>query len=200
MKNFTYAKLKLRQTFILFSVMFLICYSAVGAEVAGVPLDDDIRLGDQKLILNGAGPRIIGSTPVISIGIYLIRKKNTAPEIFSLEGAKRVSLTFLIDLSGDKLANIFLKGLKDNHDKNERSNLIDSLQAFGAMFSQIQEIHKHDLLTLDWIPGSGTVVRLNGRRLVANLPDPSFYEALLKLWLGEHPADPILKPLLLGNK
>ena len=82
----------------------------------------------------------------------------------------------------------------------ERLNLIDSLQAFGAMFSQIPEIHKRDQLTLDWVPGSGTVVRINGKRLAANLPNPSFYRALLKLWLGEHPADPLLKPLLLGNK
>jgi hypothetical protein len=200
MKVFTYTMLKRRWTSIFFGAVFLTCSPAFGVEVAGISLEDDIRLGDQALILNGAGPRTIGSTAAIAIGVYLTKKRNTPAEIFALEGAKRISLTFLIDLGGERLALAFLKGLKENNDKMERSNFIDSLQAFGAMFSQISEIHKRDQLTLDWVPGSGTVVRINGKRLAANLPNPSFYEALLKLWLGEHPVDPMLKPLLLGNK
>jgi hypothetical protein len=30
------------------------------------------------------------------------------------------------------------------------------------------------------------------------LPDVNFYNALLKIWIGDKPADSALKPLLLG--
>ncbi|MFO1328451.1 MAG: chalcone isomerase family protein [Rubrivivax sp.] len=32
------------------------------------------------------------------------------------------------------------------------------------------------------------------------MPDAAFYNALLKIWIGDKPADSALKPLLLGGK
>jgi hypothetical protein len=56
------------------------------------------------------------------------------------------------------------------------------------------------VLTTGWIPGSGTVVHVNGKKVSDVLPDVALYNALLKIWLGDKPVDPQLKPLILGEK
>jgi hypothetical protein len=68
------------------------------------------------------------------------------------------------------------------------------------MFAGLGKVKKGDIVTLDWIPGTGTVSAVNGKQQGEALPDPGFYSAVLRIWLGEKPADSSLKPLLLGGK
>ena len=51
----------------------------------------------------------------------------------------------------------------------------------------------------DWVPGTGTVLTLNGKPMTEAMPEPLFYNALLRIWLGEKPADDDLKEDLLGQ-
>jgi hypothetical protein len=46
----------------------------------------------------------------------------------------------------------------------------------------------------------GTQAELNGRKMLAPVPDIAFYNAILRIWLGDKPADLSLKAALLGNK
>ena len=55
------------------------------------------------------------------------------------------------------------------------------------------------MLHRDWIPGTGTVCELNGKRIGEPASDINFYNAVLRIWLGEKPADRSLKPALLGE-
>ena len=71
---------------------------------------------------------------------------------------------------------------------------------FGQLFASIPEIKKGDVLTTDWIPGSGTQCNLNGKKISEVIPDIAFYNALLKIWLGHSPADEKLKKAMLGEK
>ena len=48
--------------------------------------------------------------------------------------------------------------------------------------------------------GKGTEIQLNGKSISETLPDLAFYNAILKIWLGDKPADSSLKPQLLGAK
>ena len=54
--------------------------------------------------------------------------------------------------------------------------------------------------TIHWVPGSGMVMTLNGKSISEPIPDVAFYNAVLKIWLGDKPADSDLKPALLGGK
>jgi hypothetical protein len=56
------------------------------------------------------------------------------------------------------------------------------------------------VLITDWIPGSGTLVTLNGKKVADPIPDAAFYGALLRIWLGEKPVDAKLKTAMLGEK
>jgi Chalcone isomerase-like len=50
------------------------------------------------------------------------------------------------------------------------------------------------------VPNSGTVVSVDGKPVAEAIPDEAFYHAILRIWLGEEPADSNLKPAMLGTK
>jgi hypothetical protein len=61
-------------------------------------------------------------------------------------------------------------------------------------------LKKGDTLFLDWVPGAGTIATLNGKVIGSVLPGIAFYNAALKIWIGDKPVDSSLKPQLLGEK
>jgi hypothetical protein len=48
------------------------------------------------------------------------------------------------------------------------------------------------------VPDKGMVMEINGKPISDPIPDLVFFNALLKIWLGDKPADADLKPRLLG--
>lgn len=186
---------------LLTAITALLAAGAAGAaEVAGVKLDDTIRLANQELKLNGAGIRYRAIFKVYVTGLYLTEKKTTVADVLAAPGARRVVIVPLRDISNEDFGRAFMSGIQKNSDRAEKSKLIMQLQKFGELFASIPELKKGDVLTTDWIPGVGTVIQINGKKTIDPLPDIAFYNAILKIWLGESPADARLKPQLLGEK
>lgn len=177
-----------------------VALSAGAAEVAGVKLDEVTRVANQDLKLNGAGIRYKAIFKVYVAGLYLTEKKSTVPDVLAAAGPRRVTLVMLRDVGNEELGRGFMSGIQQNSDRTEKAKLIMQLQKFGEVFASIPELKKGDVLTTDWIPGSGTVVHLNGKKVSDVLPDIAFYNAILKIWLGEKPVDTRLKPAMLGEK
>lgn len=183
----------------------LLCAVALAApvaavEVEGVKLDDSVKVAGKELKLNGAGVRVRAVFKVYVMGLYLGDKKKTPADVLAAEGPRRFTLVMLRDVSGADLGEAFMAGLNKNSDKAEKSKLVNQMAKFGEFFSTVEMIKKGDVLTSDWVPGSGTVLTLNGKAMGEALPDIAFYNAILKIWLGEKPADSDLKPALLGGK
>ena len=172
---------------------------AVGAEVAGVKFDDTIKVANQELKLNGAGIRHKLIFKVYAAGLYLQESKNTVPDVLAAPGVKRVSITMLREVNSEEFGRGFMQGLQQNTDKSDKAKLVNQLQKMGELFASIPELKKGDVLTTDWLPGTGTVLQLNGKRLLDPLPDVAFYHALLKIWLGDKPVDNKLKLAMLGD-
>ena len=63
---------------------------------------------------------------------------------------------------------------------------------------RIGGLKKGDVVIGDWVPGQGTVMTLNGKPVTDNISDPLFYNAVLRIWYGDKPADIALKKSLLG--
>lgn len=193
---------RLSGTFSLIGAAVILSFAsyANAAEVGGVKMDDTVRLANQELKLNGAGIRYKAIFKVYVAGLYLAEKKSTVQDVLAAPGAKRVTIVMLRDVSNEELGRGFMSGIQQNSDRNEKAKLIMQLQKFGEIFASIPELKKGDVLTTDWIPGAGTVVHLNGKKVSDTLPDIGFYNALLKIWLGDKPVDAQLKPLMLGEK
>jgi hypothetical protein len=170
------------------------------AEIAGVKLEPTVRVGNQDLKLNGAGIRHRAIFKVYVAGLYLPEVRKSPPEILTLPGARRVTLVMLRDLSNEELARAFIAGVTKNSNRDENAKIIPQLQTFGEIFASIPELKKGDVLTTDWVPGSGTVIHVNGKKIAEPIPDLAFYNALLRIWLGEKPADAGLKTALLGGE
>lgn len=170
------------------------------AEVAGVKLDETVHIANQELKLNGAGIRYKAIFKVYVAGLYLANKKSTVTDVLAVPGAKRIQIVPLRDVSSEDLGQAFMAGMRKNSDMAERSKIINQMLTFGQLFASIPEIKKGDVLTTDWIPGSGTLCMLNGKKIADIIPDVAFYNALLKIWLGHSPADEKLKKAMLGEK
>ncbi|MFA9275499.1 MAG: chalcone isomerase family protein [Candidatus Aquirickettsiella gammari] len=168
--------------------------------VSGVKLDDTVQVGTQSLKLNGAGVRYKVIFKVYVAALYLPEEKSTTAEVLALPGAKRVTLVMLREMSNDDLGHRFMDGLRNNLDIEERSKLIKPMITFGKMFSLVPVLKKGDILTFDWIPGTGIVCQFNGQKIGETINDPVFYSAVLRIWLGKDPADDSLKQKMLNAK
>jgi Chalcone isomerase-like len=105
----------------------------------------------------------------------------------------------LRDLGGEDFGQAFMSGINANSDKAEKGKLVNQMVKFGEIFVNVGGLKKGDTLITDWVPEKGTTIELNGKPLTEPLPDVAFYNAVLKIWLGDKPADSALKPALLGS-
>lgn len=183
----------------IFAATLLLAASAVAATAGGQPFDDSLRLHGKELRLNGAGVRYKAIFSVYSAGLYLGEKHRQPSEIYAVPGPKRMRIVMLRGVNADDFGQAFLAGIEQNVDKAERTRLAEPLARFGQLFSAIPELKKGDALALDFTPGQGTSVSLNGRQVGEVIAEPAFYTMLLKIWLGERPADTKLKSALLGE-
>lgn len=166
--------------------------------VAGVKIEDTAQIGSNKLKLNGAGVRTKFVFKVYVASLYLSEVKSTTADVLSQSGAKRVNIVMLRDMSNDDFSQAFMDGLRNNLDINERSKLIKPMITFGQMFSEVPTLKKGDIMLVDWVPGSGVECFYNGKKIGETINDATFYNAVLKIWLGNKPADSSLKKKLLS--
>jgi hypothetical protein len=173
--------------------------NAQAAEVGGVKLDETIKVANQELKLNGAGLRTWAVFKVYAAGLYLPEKKKTVPEIMALNGPRRIKLVLLRDVNNEELGQAFMDGLNANSDKAEKAKFVNQTVKMGEIFASIPKLNKGDTITNDWIPGSGMHVLVNDKRVGEVLPDIAFYNAFMRIWLGDKPVDNTLKQALLGS-
>ena len=186
---------------ILAAGVLLVCATsyALAAEVAGVKFDDSAKVAGKDLKLNGLGLRTKLVFKVYAAGLYLPEKSKSVADILKQEGPRRVTLVMMRDLSSEDFSAAFMDGLNDNVDKAEKSKLASQLSKMSAMFASMQGLKKGDVLTLDWVPGSGSVYTLNGKAIGDTIPDLAYYNTMLRIWLGDNPVDSSLKSALLGD-
>lgn len=181
------------------AIGMLLSWSVNALEIAGVTVPETAQLGEQTLLLNGAGSRLMaGMFHVYVIALYLPEKKQKAADIISTNVNKRVTLNFMFNVSSAQLLEATHKLITENHSQEELPKLTACWKEFSALFANIKDISKGDVLAVDYLAASGTKVSLAGKEL-GRVNDPLFMAAFLKVWLGDKPAQTNLKDLLLGK-
>ena len=168
----------------------------VALEVAGVNVADKAKVGASELVLNGAGIRTRAIFKVYVGALYLSEKKSAAADALAQKGAKRVALTMLRELSAQQLNEAFANGIQANHSAAEVEAMKPRIAELLALFTDAK---KGDVILLDFLPDSGTVVNVNGAVKGKPIPGEDFYRALLRIWLGDKPVDGDLKKGMLGQ-
>jgi hypothetical protein len=164
------------------------------AEVAGVKIDDKLRVADTELSLTGAGLRKRVFFQVYAIGLY-VRDRKSDP--ISQPGPKRVQIHMLRDVGADQFIDALAEGIKANHSESEARALEPRVKELGATMAEIKEAKKGMTIALDW-NGSATQVMVDGKALGRPIDGEDFYRALLRIWLGDKLVQDDLKKALLG--
>ena len=170
-------------------------------DVAGVKVDERARLAGQELVLNGAGIRYAaaGFVRVYVAALYLPQKKTTSNEIGALKGPKHIQLSLLREINSNDFSKALLSGMRANLSAAEQQRHFESLLKLGSIFGQIPSLKKGESIGVDSIPGTGTMILVNGKRVGEVFQDDTFFQALLQIWIGPKPIDDSLKPVLLGT-
>ena len=183
----------------LVALAFWAALTAHAAEVAGVKLDDRTKVGGAELALNGAGLRKRAFFQVYAMGLYLAEKKPGAADAIGSPGAKRVAIHMLRDVDAATFTEALTDGMRANHEEAVMKALEPRVAQLAAIMAELQEAKKGMAILLDWQPGTGTVVTVEGKPRGKPIAGEDFYRALLRIWLGERPVQDDLKKALLGG-
>jgi hypothetical protein len=173
--------------------------AAAAVDIGGVKMEDAADVRGTRLVLNGAGVRYKAVFKVYAAGLYLSKKAITLEEVLATPGAKRMAITMLRDIDSNELGKLFTRGVEDNTPKSEMSKLVPGLIKMGQLFADQKKLTAGDVFTIDWIPGTGTVISIKGVAQGEPYKEPEFFNALMRIWLGPQPADWKLRDALLGK-
>jgi len=168
-------------------------------EVAGVKFANTLQVGNTKLQLNGAGVRYKVVFKVYAAALYLSDKASTPEAVLAAPGPRHLQIVMLREIDANELGKLFTRGMEQNAPREEFSKSIAGIMRMSEMFSNHKKLLAGDSLTVEWVPGSGTVIFVNGKPEGPPIKEPEFYSALMKIWLGKSPADAQLKEALLGK-
>jgi hypothetical protein len=179
-------------------LLSLLALPAFGAEVAGVRIDDQTRVGNAEVVLNGAGLRKRLFLQVYAMGLYLPKKTANAAEAIGGEGPKRAAIHMLRDVGAATFSEALAEGIRENHTEAEAKALEPRLKALGDIIAEVKEAKKGMAIMLDWT-GAATQVVIDGKPAGKPIAGADFYRALLRIWLGDKPVQDDLKKALLGG-
>lgn len=171
--------------------------AAHAAEVAGVKVDDKIQLGDKELVLNGAGLRTKFVFKVYVGALYVGQKVTTPTAVYDSAAPRRLVLRMLREMGADSLYSALEEGLRNNLTSAEATELKPQTEQLGAIMKSIGTVKEGDSIAIDFT-GAGIEVGLNGKPQ-GKVDGAAFAKVLLKVWLGDSPADAGLKKALLGG-
>ncbi len=172
--------------------------SAQPAELEGVKLDPTAQVGGATLALNGAGVRTRAVFKVYVASLYVPTKAGSAAALLGQKGPRRVAITMLRNVDADTFAGALVEGLQKNHSEAQFAGFKAQSDALTASLKAAGEAKKGDVIHIDFVPDSGTRVTVNGKQQGGAIAGEDFYAALLRIWLGDKPADAALKKGMIG--
>jgi hypothetical protein len=173
--------------------------SLAATELHGVKIEDTITVAGTKLQLNGAGTRYKGPFKVYVGDLYTTKKVGSLEELVAAPGPKRLTMVFLREIEAGPFGKLLTRGVEDNVPRNEMSKLVPGLIRMGDIFTVNKVLVPGDVITLDWIPGTGMVVTAKGKVQGEPFKEPEFFKAIMSIWFGPVPADFKLKDAMLGK-
>jgi hypothetical protein len=188
--------------YVLFCLVMLAHASVLAADVEGVRLEEKITLGNsgQQLVLNGAGIRHKLAMLKVYVGaLYLSAKNSDAEKVIRDTGPKRVAMHILAD---EVTAKDFIASLNNalaaNHIPAELALIESRIRDLNRMMHSVGALKKGGVVYLDYLPGTGTRVTVNGEVKIT-IKGEDFFQSLLRIWIGKKPVDGRLRDAMLGG-
>ncbi len=167
-------------------------------EIKGARFDETYQLGKQALALNGVGIRVKVIVAVYAAGLYVPQKGKDAGSLLNQGGPKALQIVLLRDLTGEDFADAMVKGFARNNSSADQARFQPKIDEIRDVMLSMGKVRKGSVIHIDFTPGAGTGVTINGNRQGPVISGDEFFTALLRIWLGHSPVDADLKDALLG--
>jgi hypothetical protein len=176
--------------------------AVAAGEVEGIRIEEKARLGKAgpELVLNGAGVRHRLAFFKIYVGaLYLTAKATNADNIIKDPGAKRVLMHIIADeITAQEWIASLNNALAANHIPAELALIESRIRELNTMMNAVGALKKGGVVVLDYIPGTGTRISVNGQERLT-IKGEDFFQALLRIWIGSKPVDGRLRDAMLGG-
>ena len=178
----------------IFSMFLIPALNAM--EVEGVKLDEKVSVGKSQLVLNGAGVRSKFIVDVYVGALYLPAKNSDEAAVIKADTPNRIAMHFLYSkVKRADAVEAWNEGFAANLTADELSSMKVQIDAFNAMFP---DLRKGDSVYIDYQPGKGTSVIINGKHK-GSVKGAAFNRAVQSIWLGKKPVTKDLKKAMLGR-
>jgi hypothetical protein len=158
-----------------------------------------VQVENVPLVLNGSGTRFKAIFKVYDMAMYTSRKVSTAQDAIELAGPKRLQFVALRELPSTDLGLLFIRGMKDNSSPDVVRKHTAAMSRLIEIFSARKKLLTGDTFGMEFVPGKGTSFYIDGKVQGSPVGDAEFFAMVLKIWLGQTPADHLLKDALLGQ-
>ena len=148
---------------------------------------------DRGMVLLGAAVKKFLTFRVVSVQLY-VAKDHSTDEILA-DIAKRLEVTYHLNIPKYELDRATIKGIEKNVDAQK---LADLMPAINQINSYYPDVKSGDQIVIAYTPGVGSKVLLNGQ-LKGVVPGADFARAFFAIWVGDKPVDERAKLKLLGK-
>lgn len=173
---------------------------ATNTEIAGVRYEPSARIDGQAVVLNGSGLSYRALQKVYTVGLYLPQKSSSADTVLAMPGPKQLRFVMLVPMRVDELGKLIARGIEVNSTRDQFKRLIPATVEMGAIFSHMKRMVPGDVITIEYVPGRGTVFFVNGEPAGLPVAAPEFFTAVLRVWIGKQPTTSDLKDALLDYR
>lgn len=183
---------------LILSLTVLLALPARASKLEGVHLDEQLHLANSELVLNGYGARTAYFLKFYVASLYLPRKSSSKDEIVRMPGAKRLQMVMLFGATSKDFNKALIRGMTANSTPDEFARLQSRMHEFEKVIDSFVAVKKGDVINMDFVPGTGLVVSVNGSIKEVPIKGEDFYGKLLEIFIGQHVADEPLRRHLLG--
>jgi hypothetical protein len=175
---------------------------AHAATEAGVQFPESVTITPEgpALVLNGAGERKILMLRIYAIALYLPVRASTLDDAVGIKGPKRMHMVMLRnEITAKQVHDHVIARIEDGTQSSEMAVMKSRLADLEHIIEAERVINLGGSIMLDFVPSRGTLIRVNSVQKGDPIPGEDFYNALLRIWLGDRARSLTLRDQLLGR-
>lgn len=187
-----------RVTAIIFTCLVLASQPLQALMVNGIDIPDSLSLpgNGTRLVLNGAGVREKFFMDIYIGALYLESRTQDPATILADTGHAVILMHFTYsEVDREKIIAGWMDGLEANLTEERMQAIKPRLEKFNSLF---RSVSSGDVIRIDYVPESGTQVRINDEWR-GSVAGNDFFRDLLRIWLGTSPVSKSLKHDMLGQ-
>ncbi|GFO66146.1 chalcone isomerase family protein [Geomonas paludis] len=174
--------------------MVFIAGTAPAKEIEGVKVEPQVTVNSEALKLNGSGIRKKFLFKVYVGSLYSAKPLASGPEALNNTGDKLVRMDFVYPkVEKEKIVEAFQEGFRNN-----TPHLADSAEVKKFLSFFTDDFKRGDQVDI-FLGGDGTVIAKHNGKVLGTLVSRPLANAILAIYLGDHPADTNLKRGMLGK-